>query len=118
MTARHDGRKRADYVRDEERAWFPVLERTDTWGLTQLFVHRGLEAGIAYRTARFIEAHRDLVDDGLVQTSRSRIRARLRAMGPPTREDELPSRIAIPGYVNSSRQRARSEELADARAAA
>jgi len=118
MTARHDGRKRADYIRDEERAWFPVLEQIDAWGLTQLFVGRGLEAGIAYRTARFVEAHRDLVDDGLVQTSRSRIRARLRSIGPPTREDRLPSRIAIPGHVKSRRRRVASEELEGAQAAA
>jgi hypothetical protein len=56
-----------------------------------------MEAGVAYRTARFIEAHRDLVDDGLCQQSRPKIRARLRAVELPTSHDELPSRIATPG---------------------
>ncbi len=101
MTARHDGRKRADYVRDEERAWFPVLEQIGPWGLTELFVSRGFEPGVAYRIARFIAAHHDLIDDGFAQPTRARIRDRLGRFGPPSREDRLPSRIAIPGYVNS-----------------
>ncbi len=104
MTARHDGRKRADYIRAEERAWFPVLEQIGRWALTELLIARGMGPGSAYRAAKFIEAHRDLVDDGLTQQRRPQIRAQLREIGPPSREDRLPSRIAIPGYVNSKRR--------------
>jgi hypothetical protein len=100
MTARHDGRKRADYVRDEERAWFPVLERLGRWGLTELLIDRGMAPGSAYRAAKFIEAHQALVDDGLTQQRRPQIRAQLRSIGPPHDRDRLGSAsIAIPGYV-------------------
>lgn len=97
MSARTDGKKRADYIRGEERAWFPVLDARSELGLTHLFVERGVEPGVAYRMASFVRAHRELVDDGFDQSTRARIRSRLRALGPPTRAEELPSRIAIPG---------------------